>query len=232
MGFDAAWPPLVRCKDLGSSGGTFVDDARAPPNKALELKEGAVLRIGDSPTTYRVLGIKAEAPTRWALPKWATPPSLPCELVEDEGGTRTPLDDACTVIGRHGQLADLVVADDSVSRQHAVIVHRDDESFIMDMGSTHGTYVDSEASQPNQFVPMEDGSKLRIGKASSTFTFRLRRTPKKRAREPELEVDTAHREQPVDPESTTYVAYNPLAAIFGNANRSANAGFSWNDVLK
>ena len=63
----------------------------------------------------------------WAPPPWAAPPAEPGTFHLEEGGRRVQKLDlsrhASYVLGRSAELAKLVVPHDSVSRQHAALVH-------------------------------------------------------------------------------------------------------------
>jgi pSer/pThr/pTyr-binding forkhead associated (FHA) protein len=57
-----------------------------------------------------------------------------------DSGKRVQIRGALTNIGR-GEHNDVVLADDSVSDVHAKLLHRDDGWYLVDAGSTNGTYV-------------------------------------------------------------------------------------------
>ncbi len=58
-------------------------------------------------------------------------------------GLELPLDRNWMVIGR-GRSADIVIAEPTISRAHAVIGCDDEGFFVQDMGSTNGTRVNGE----------------------------------------------------------------------------------------
>ena len=90
--------------------------------------------------------------------------STPGTLVVTQGaltGTRLPLREAGTVIGRNPECA-LVLEDDFASGRHAKIYERDGAWFVEDLGSTNGTFLGSERLTGP--VRVEVGTTLRIGK--------------------------------------------------------------------
>ena len=48
------------------------------------------------------------------------------------------------VLGRSAATAKIVVPHESVSRQHAAIVHAENDTFVMDLGSASGTFLDDD----------------------------------------------------------------------------------------
>lgn len=84
------------------------------------------------------------APTPLAQPAYEDPrPVLATLEVRNEGptkGTRFPLRTRLAHVGR-GAHNDIRLNDESVSETHAKLQHREDGWYVVDMGSTNGTYV-------------------------------------------------------------------------------------------
>ena len=59
-----------------------------------------------------------------------------------------------------------------VSVSHATIITRENTYFIVDTNSTNHTYVDGKMIQPNTEVPIQQGTKIRLG--NEDFEFKLR----------------------------------------------------------
>jgi hypothetical protein len=70
-----------------------------------------------------------------------------------------------TTIGRSPD-NDIFLDDVTVSRQHAVLIHRGDEFFIEDLGSLNGTYVNRKRIESAR---LEGGDEVQVGKYRLTF---------------------------------------------------------------
>ena len=80
-------------------------------------------------------------------------------------GARFLLDDDEVMSGRHPD-SDIFLDDVTVSRRHAVLVHRDDGYYIDDEESLNGTYVNRRRVES---AKLEDGDEVQIGKYRLTF---------------------------------------------------------------
>ena len=93
-------------------------------------------------------------------------------LVIRSGGGRTgqsfPLHGERMTIGRSPD-TEIFLDDVTVSRDHAVLVHRGDAWFLDDSGSLNGTYVNRRRIDSHR---LEDGDELQIGKYRLTFLQR------------------------------------------------------------
>jgi hypothetical protein len=75
------------------------------------------------------------------------------------------------VLGRQEALVNYMIADRSVSRRHARIVAMGQEIGIVDLGSTHGTWVSGRKLAPNaKPAPIESGSRVALGGVSFKVT--------------------------------------------------------------
>ena len=70
-----------------------------------------------------------------------------------------------TTIGRSPD-CDIFLDDVTVSRKHAVLVHRDDAFFIEDQGSLNGTFLTRRRIESGR---LENGDELQIGKYKLSF---------------------------------------------------------------
>ena len=93
-------------------------------------------------------------------------------LVIRSGGGRVgesfPLDGDRMTVGRRPD-ADIFLDDVTVSRDHAMLVHRSDEWFLDDLGSLNGTYVNRQRIESQR---LGDGDELQVGKYKLTFLSR------------------------------------------------------------
>ena len=80
----------------------------------------------------------------------------------------------CTVFGRSAAHAEVVVPHGSISRQHAAIVHTSEkQSYLIDLGSAGGSFIDGERASGEKPVLLNDGSVISFGACAATYTFRV-----------------------------------------------------------
>jgi predicted Zn finger-like uncharacterized protein len=109
----------------------------------------------------------AGANRRLRLPEWEKL-SLAC-IAGPEAGRIFEIDKARVVIGRAG--ADVLLNDPECSRNHAAIEVSDDKVFLVDLGSTNGTYVaDRRIAQ----LELENRSEFDVG-SSTLMLIRTRK---------------------------------------------------------
>lgn len=77
------------------------------------------------------------------------------------------------MIGRSEERSDLAVADGSVSRQHAALVHDEEISYMVDLGSAHGTYVNASRIEEGVYTKLANGDRVSFGTCSFDFTVRI-----------------------------------------------------------
>lgn len=70
-----------------------------------------------------------------------------------------------TLLGR-GTDCDLRLVDNGVSRHHAEIRVEDNEAFLVDLGSTNGTFVNGQQAKRVRLV---DGTRISLGRTNMTF---------------------------------------------------------------
>ena len=71
------------------------------------------------------------------------------------------------LVGRNTDVCDLLMEHPSISRQHAVIQHRDEgQVYIFELGSTHGTYVNKRQVRPSQHQQLQVGDVIRFGQST------------------------------------------------------------------
>lgn len=75
-------------------------------------------------------------------------------------GLEVPVDRTRMVIGR-GRGADLVIAESTMSREHAAIAFEDGDCFIEDLQSTNGTKVNGDRCDRS---PLQDGDEIQLGR--------------------------------------------------------------------
>jgi predicted component of type VI protein secretion system len=87
-------------------------------------------------------------------------PELSLEIVEGTGAGRMVAVTGTVTIGR-GQDADLVLADELVSRRHAQVTPAGPGAVVEDLGSRNGTFVNGEGIHGP--VRLEPGDQLQLG---------------------------------------------------------------------
>ena len=110
-------------------------------------------------------------------PSWSTVPppgSYTLEIIRD--GVVIETVDASTrahyILGRDPAAAHVHLPHPSVSRQHAVIQHRDSGGvWLMDLGSTHGTTINKKACPSRAYVALPPGAMVRLGSGSRLVTL-------------------------------------------------------------
>lgn len=79
-------------------------------------------------------------------------------------GNRFPVPKAGVLIGRDSSKCNVVIADDTVSKEHAWVVPVDNEVVVIDRGSSNGTYLNSTDSPRINKVALKSGDRIFIGK--------------------------------------------------------------------
>lgn len=172
----------------------------AEPTK---LVEGATLRFGThSAIVFRVVGLEGAAlpgsVSKWTPPAWAAPPGRKTHLEVRSNHVANPylehlaggdvdetlaLTTPTTVFGRAQHLVDITLTDGSISRQHAAIVHSSEgESFLFDLGSATGSFVNGVPVPPQKPATLKEGDAISLGTCPATYTFRVTREESEGAR--------------------------------------------------
>ena len=107
-------------------------------------------------------------------------------FLTDPNGHEHHLSSQTAIIGRAVE-CDIVIASKSVSREHTRIRRDGRRWFVDDLGSTNGTYLNSERVIGS--LAILDGDTLKVGDVM--FTFHDPDTTTRENPVPELEVDTA-----------------------------------------
>jgi len=120
------------------------------------------------------------AATGYDPPAWAGKPSvgLHLDVLKDNKLIQKLMIDEkkCYLFGRNPQMTDFCIDHGSCSRVHAALVwHKHlERSFLVDLGSTHGTYIGNyrlEANKPTQ-LPVD--SVFRFGESTRKYVMRER----------------------------------------------------------
>lgn len=87
--------------------------------------------------------------------------SAPQARLTDLSGREFALNPGRNTVGR--QSADVLLADGTISRQHAAIVLEPERCWVEDLGSTNGTRVNGERLAPHQPRDLTDGDEVSFG---------------------------------------------------------------------
>jgi serine protease Do len=87
-------------------------------------------------------------------------------------GSQYPIPKTGVLIGRDSAKCNIVVQDESVSKEHAWIVPIDNEVVLIDRNSTNGTYVNSQESPRVNKATLRNGDRVYIGRSGElTLTY-------------------------------------------------------------
>uniref|UniRef100_A0A8D8PRW9 Nuclear inhibitor of protein phosphatase 1 n=1 Tax=Cacopsylla melanoneura TaxID=428564 RepID=A0A8D8PRW9_9HEMI len=116
----------------------------------------------------------------YEVPKWAGKPPVGLHLdvlKEDKLVQKLMLDEKkCYLFGRNKDLCDICIDHQSCSRVHAAFVYHTalERAFLVDLGSTHGTYIGKirlEGQKPTQ-LPID--SRFHFGASTRNYILRAR----------------------------------------------------------
>jgi pSer/pThr/pTyr-binding forkhead associated (FHA) protein len=79
------------------------------------------------------------------------------------------LDKPSFIVGRSGELTDLRIERQGVSRQHIEISCQQGRYAVRDLGSTNGTHLNGEAMAPYRAYPLQDGDILTVAETPLSF---------------------------------------------------------------
>ena len=164
------------------------------------------------------------------LPPWATEAgrgwSLEIRHPEVEGASKLIAIDKTkfTLVGRHDGEFNMVVDHVTVSRRHALLVHKGDAVFLYDM-SSNGSSVNGQPAKKKEYMVLQAGDELRFGDHPSTFTLTLQDGRHASTRPPVLKAPSAT----VSKGGAPFPAKrrgNAAAAELGDTQTAAAAGES------
>lgn len=167
-------------EDLRSTNGTYLNGNRI--SKPAPLTPGAMIQLGGVQIQF-VSGTKAATQslrmTSVGLPEVeAAPPAMPTDPIWgylEIGDREIPLQMISPNIGRDAK-ADVMLEDAAVSYIHAQLVRQGDDSYVRDLGSRNGTFVNGERiSTPHRLA---NGDRIKLG--DTVLVYRSGPTPKQR----------------------------------------------------
>jgi hypothetical protein len=116
----------------------------------------------------------AETARIYKPPTWSTPSKFAFALEVIKNGTVLETVDLSkrdhVIVGRQPGVCDVVVAHESVSRQHAALQFGEaGELYIIDLGSTHGTKLNKALLSPKVYTLLSVGSVIQFGESSRLY---------------------------------------------------------------
>ena len=112
-------------------------------------------------------------PIPYEVPPWAkSPPSdYQYELIKDGRVlSKSPILKDHIVVGKFDN-CDLRMEHQSVSRYHAVIQFGNDKSYIFDLGSSNGTFVNKSKIPPRKYVEFRVSDTIKFGESTRKFVL-------------------------------------------------------------
>jgi hypothetical protein len=149
---------------------TFEKSPAVDPAQDAEEDDGLTIVPAadlDEEATYR-LGVEVKPPLLGCLVRESDDPSVPMEL-PIYGVIRPDNEAHCLYIGRHSKHSALVIKNQHVSREHAVIVQRGSRLYLRDNASTAGTFVNWQRLRPDQEVLLRHNDHISLGPIGYRF---------------------------------------------------------------
>lgn len=88
-----------------------------------------------------------------------------------EKGTQIRVDHQENITVGRTQQNKLVLAENAVSRKHAIVFRRNDQLFLQDLGSKNGSFVNFKKVDPHEEHLLRHGDKIQLG--STVFTLQI-----------------------------------------------------------
>lgn len=136
----------------------------------------------------------------FVVPKWSSKPPAGLHLdvyKDDQLIQKLMVDDKrCYFFGRNRDLNDICIDHSSCSRVHAVLLYHEQvkRSYLIDLGSVHGTFVGNLRLEPHKPTPLPIDSTFSFGASTRRWMIRDRPAVEEKSEEtdhslPESEVD-------------------------------------------
>eukprot|EP00486_Rosalina_sp_Unknown_P006197 CAMPEP_0201571450 /NCGR_PEP_ID=MMETSP0190_2-20130828/14216_1 /ASSEMBLY_ACC=CAM_ASM_000263 /TAXON_ID=37353 /ORGANISM="Rosalina sp." /LENGTH=306 /DNA_ID=CAMNT_0047996097 /DNA_START=22 /DNA_END=942 /DNA_ORIENTATION=- len=117
---------------------------------------------------------------KFAPPPWVAKPKLEnCGLkVMKEGKRIQTITEIAqkpyVLFGRNASMSDIKLEHPSISRRHALIGHGSSGNiYVMDLGSSHGTFVNSQRLKKKKREPLRDGYTVKFGASTREYIVKL-----------------------------------------------------------
>jgi len=157
-------------EDVQSRNGTFLNGVRISSPSV--LTNGALIKVGSSKIQF-VMAIPSQnlRMTSAGLPEAVLPPAAdvsdPIWGILQIGGREIPLRTLSPNIGRDSEKADVTLDDPTISFMHAQLVHQGTKTWLRDLGSRNGTFVNGTRIADSH--ELESGDVIKLGETSLVF---------------------------------------------------------------
>ena len=175
-----------RIEDFGSTNGTYVAGKQIQPGDRVDLTDGVEIKIGSVRLTLSIPESSDAAESEEAMekseirnPKSETGEGQDAEVFSTASVARLvstkneetviEITPGTSTVGRRSN-NDIVISDDQyVSGSHAELSADTQGRWLIDVGSTNGTLLNSVRVAPNQKMMLQDGDEITFGQSSFKF---------------------------------------------------------------
>ena len=119
----------------------------------------------------------APPPGQWAPPSWATAPGRPNVELEVRRGSELLKKHELNgrkffILGRQPVMSHILVEDDTVSRQHAALVHCGAALYLFDLKSAKGVSVGGKPIKPMEPRLLVEGDAITLGELAVQYVVK------------------------------------------------------------
>ncbi len=164
----AEWPNFLDTEQISKRSRGLTQSEREIAD-AVAATGGATQLLGgdDSPETLQSGPANVLSPAAWLMTGFdESGRTVRLEITDSELASG----EEGVIIGRHPQMAQRVISDDSVSRRHCRIQTKGKRLVIEDLNSANGTIVNGERLVANRAFALERGAVVELGAVKLTVS--------------------------------------------------------------
>ena len=159
----------VYIKDLNSANGTYVNGEKILPNKEIALKNGDKIEIGKNQYEFESIALEEK---EFGAETEILPGQLIGKFEVLKGNI--PFSDydvrSGAVIGKSKD-CDIYIPDNFVSNEHAKITFIDGKTYITDLESSNGTFINGKQIPAHEPRELNQNDKIKIGGVELKFEY-------------------------------------------------------------